>query len=79
LIGEAKERFAEALQKSGYRNIKSVGSMEEAIELGGSLKKGPVVLSPACASFDMFKDYEDRGRVFKSLVRARLEKVAPSK
>jgi UDP-N-acetylmuramoylalanine--D-glutamate ligase len=78
LIGEAKKRFAEALEKSGFRNIKSVDSMEEAIEVGSSLKKGPVVLSPACASFDMFKDYEDRGRVFKSLVRARLEKVAPS-
>lgn len=79
LIGEAKERFAEALQGAGFRNVKSAVSMEEAIDLGASLKKGPVVLSPACASFDMFKDYEDRGRVFKSLVRARLEKVAPSK
>lgn len=79
LIGEAKERFGEALQQANYRNVKKADSMEEAIELGASLKKGPVVLSPACASFDMFKDYEDRGRVFKSLVHARLEKVAPSK
>jgi UDP-N-acetylmuramoylalanine--D-glutamate ligase len=78
LIGEAKQRFAEAFEQGGYRNVKSAGNLEEAIELGESLKKGPVVLSPACASFDMFKDYEDRGRVFKGLVRARLEKVAPS-
>jgi len=31
-----------------------------------------VLLSPACASFDMFKDYEDRGRVFKRCVRNQL-------
>lgn len=78
LLGEAKERFARAFEEGGYRNVRSVGSLEEAIDVGVSLKKGPVVLSPACASFDMFKDYEERGRVFKNLVSARLEKVAPS-
>jgi UDP-N-acetylmuramoylalanine--D-glutamate ligase len=75
LIGEAQKRFHEAFQEGGYRNLHKVKNLEEAVDLGQSLKKGPVVLSPACASFDMFKDYEDRGRVFKSLVRARLETV----
>jgi UDP-N-acetylmuramoylalanine--D-glutamate ligase len=76
LLGEAKQRFHEAFEEKKYRNIHSVNSLEEAVELGRSLKRGPVVLSPACASFDMFKDYEDRGRVFKNLVNARLEKVS---
>ena len=38
--------------------------------LGMLADKGwSVLLSPACASFDMFKDYEERGRVFKEIVR----------
>lgn len=79
LIGEAKERFDNALKEGGVENIYLVNSLEEAVDLGGKLNLGPVVLSPACASFDMFKDFEDRGRVFKDIVRSRLEKVAPSK
>lgn len=78
LLGEAKERFAHAFEDAGFRNVQAVSSLEEAIDVGVTLKKGPVVLSPACASFDMFKDYEDRGRVFKGLVHTRLEKMAAS-
>jgi UDP-N-acetylmuramoylalanine--D-glutamate ligase len=78
LIGEATERFAAALSEDGYTEVKKAGSLSEAVDLGATLKKGPVLLSPACASFDMFKDYEDRGRVFKDLVHTRLEKMAPS-
>jgi UDP-N-acetylmuramoylalanine--D-glutamate ligase len=78
LIGEAKERFDQALREGGVENIYQAGSMEEAVAMGEKLNLGPVLLSPACASFDMFKDFEDRGRVFKDIVRARLEKVAPS-
>ncbi|MBN8662003.1 MAG: UDP-N-acetylmuramoyl-L-alanine--D-glutamate ligase [Candidatus Obscuribacter phosphatis] len=71
LIGEAKERFERALRNGGYSEVYPVDSLEEAVTLGGKLNKGPVLLSPACASFDMFKDFEDRGRVFKELVHAR--------
>jgi UDP-N-acetylmuramoylalanine--D-glutamate ligase len=78
LLGEAKERFAQALTEGGFAAVYTVDSMEEAVDLGAKLKQGPVVLSPACASFDMFRDYEDRGRVFKDLVRSRLEKLASS-
>ena len=69
LLGEAKERIERALRDVGFEEIYPVGTMEEAVQLGGKLKKGPVLLSPACASFDMFKDFEDRGHVFKDLVR----------
>ncbi len=79
LLGEATERFARAFDEDGYRNVTSVSSIEEAVDLGASLQKGPVILSPACASFDMFQDYEERGRVFKNLVHTRLEKMAPSR
>ena len=72
LIGEAKERFEKALRDGGVENIYPVDSMEAAVKLGQELKAGPVLLSPACASFDMFKDFEDRGRVFKDIVRTRL-------
>jgi UDP-N-acetylmuramoylalanine--D-glutamate ligase len=78
LIGEAADRFEQAFRQYGFEQIHRAGSMEEAIELGGQLRLGPVLLSPACASFDMFKDYEDRGRVFKDLVHARLKRLAPS-
>ncbi len=76
LLGEAKVRFERALRESGFEDIYPVGTMEEAVQLGGRLKKGPVLLSPACASFDMFKDFEDRGRVFKDIVRARAREMA---
>jgi UDP-N-acetylmuramoylalanine--D-glutamate ligase len=50
--------------------IPNVESMQHAIDVAGSLAaKGDIVLlSPACTSFDWFRDYEERGRVFKQLV-----------
>ncbi len=72
LIGEAKSRFEKALRDGGVENIYPASTMEEAARLGQKLKVGPVLLSPACASFDMFKDFEDRGRVFKDIVCTRL-------
>ena len=72
LIGEAKNRFEQALRDGGVENIYQAHSMEEAARMGEKLNIGPVLLSPACASFDMFKDFEDRGRVFKDIVCTRL-------
>ena len=45
-------------------------SMAEAVRaaLGAAPPEGIVVLAPACASFDMFRDYAERGRVFKQEV-----------
>jgi UDP-N-acetylmuramoylalanine--D-glutamate ligase len=69
LIGEAKERMNREL--GGLTDTALVKTLEEAVHLAyETAKKGDVVLlSPACSSFDMFKDYKERGKVFKEAVR----------
>jgi UDP-N-acetylmuramoylalanine--D-glutamate ligase len=54
------------------------GSLDEVIEAAGRAARpgDAVLLSPACASFDMFRDYEDRGRRFRHLVLQRAEASA---
>lgn len=68
LIGEASKRFEQSIRQEGFDNIYLENSLEEAISRAGTLNQGPVLLSPACASFDMFKNFEERGRVFKEYV-----------
>ncbi len=71
LIGQATERFEIEMKKANYQNIYKVNSLEEAIDRAGSLNLAPVLFSPACASFDMFKNFEERGKVFKDYVSAK--------
>lgn len=68
LIGEATQRFKEELSSNGYMNIVNSKTLEEAIDIASLDKPDVVLLSPACASFDMFESYEKRGEAFRNYV-----------
>ena len=70
LMGEATEKIAKALE--GCAEIFRVHSMQEAVHQAHGLATpgSTILLSPACSSFDMFKDYHDRGEQFKQAVLA---------
>ncbi len=74
LLGEAKEKIARALE--GAAEIQMVEDLAGAVELSMKRAAGGdvVLLSPGCASFDMFKDFEDRGRKFKEVVKELLKR-----
>ena len=60
-----------ARELGGSTNTTMASDLEEAVHLAHqAAREGDVVLlSPACSSFDMFKDYKERGNVFKEAVR----------
>ncbi len=71
LLGATREKIAACARKHGFENIIFADSLEEAVEISAAkaLPGEAVLLSPACASWGMFDNYEQRGRVFKELVR----------
>lgn len=70
VLGETARQIKQTLKAKGFVNVVSALSLEDAVDKGRSLLDGMgnILLSPACASFDMFADYEERGRVFKNIV-----------
>jgi len=69
LIGESAKKLQKTFQSFTHTHL--AASLKEAVHLAGSLAKphDTILLSPACASFDMFQDYHDRGNQFKQLVK----------
>ena len=70
LMGQTREKIAACAEKYGFSDYEFVESMEEAVERASqlALPGEAVLLSPACASWGMFENYEQRGRIFKELV-----------
>ena len=70
LIGQTREKIAETAKKKGYNNVVLADSLEEAINIckDNANEGDAVLLSPACASWGMFKNYEERGEIFKRIV-----------
>ncbi len=72
LIGQTKEKIAAEARENGFQDIIMADSFEEAFAIcAEQAEKGDaVLLSPACASWDMFPNYETRGKRFKEMVNA---------
>ena len=70
LIGETADKMKEAAENLSFHNTIILKNMEEAVEMSYKLasKGDTILLSPACASWDMYQNFEDRGRHFKSCV-----------
>ena len=72
LIGDTADQIQSALTDEGFTDFERAGyDFERAVSLARekAVPGGNVLLSPACASFDMFSDYEARGREFKRIVK----------
>ena len=71
LIGQTREKIAECARRHGFDKIRFADTYEECLKLCTELAEegDAVLLSPACASWGMFPNYEVRGEMFKEYVR----------
>ena len=71
LIGQTREKIAECAKAHGFTDIVMCDTLEEAIDVcyEHAVSGEAVLLSPACASWGMFKNYEERGDIFKAYVK----------
>lgn len=72
LMGETAEKIAETAEKLGFHDYEHVETLDQAVARAAELAENgdAVLLSPACASWDMFDSYEQRGCLFKEYVRS---------
>ena len=70
LVGATKDKIAECCLKHGFNNFTKADTFEEAVVLSKNIAESGecVLLSPACASWGMFSNYEERGNMFKEIV-----------
>ncbi|MGE0199591.1 MAG: UDP-N-acetylmuramoyl-L-alanine--D-glutamate ligase [Candidatus Melainabacteria bacterium] len=83
LYGEAAERFDAALRSGGFTRIHRAATLEEATAAALELTRQQpalraVVLSPACASFDQYRNFEARGEAFEKMVRSLAAQQQPA-
>lgn len=76
IIGEERDRIAEQLSRSGYTAFTMADDMESAVKAASAHAAAgdAVILSPACTSWDMYKNYGERGDHFASIVKREFEK-----
>ena len=71
LIGQTADKIEACAHRHGFMDTVKFDTFEEAVNYcyENAVPGDAVLLSPACASWGMFKNYEERGRIFKDIVR----------